>query len=212
MNNNKNKISYNIYISLKHKILNGEIKHNERLNESKIASYYGINKIHVKDALKDLTSENLAKHIPMKGFYAIGINNDDLIEIAKIRQLLEVVLIEEFIKTASDEEIKKAQQFMLRKVAFVKSNLIPDATIENKKCFELIYNHSKYTRIPNILNGYEDYIEVIIGKSFDTPESRKSTEKNSTLFYEALGKRDISIVKKWADIRHENLIKKILEQ
>jgi DNA-binding GntR family transcriptional regulator len=74
---------------LRHQILSGELKPNDRVCESEIAQSLGISRAPVREALVELEREGLTVTYPRRGAYVKSFTEKDIIEIYTLRALLE---------------------------------------------------------------------------------------------------------------------------
>jgi hypothetical protein len=91
----------------------------------------------------------------------------------------------------------------------LKSDLKEEAFKETVATFNIIYAATSYHRMVKMLRQYQEYIDLMIIKAFDSPKDISKTIQNSTLLYEVLDKRDFALAQKWIDIRYKNAIAKI---
>ena len=97
MESKRAELRQQIYAELKEKIISGDFVRNQRLVETQIAAEYGINKANIHEILLMLQKDELVRYEPMKGFFVQGIFREDLLEIAKIREVLENAIFEDFL-------------------------------------------------------------------------------------------------------------------
>ncbi|MBT9775224.1 GntR family transcriptional regulator [Clostridium sp. MCC353] len=201
-----------IYQDLRRQIINNTLHRDQRLVETQLANKYNVNKFHVNKALQMLERDHLVKHVDMKGYFVVGIDKNDMYEIAKIREMLENAIISDFLINASQEEIEEVKLFTQRKIAFLKAGLKGEAFKETSATFDVIYSCSPYHRMVEMLTKYKEYIDVMITKAFDGPDDVNKTIENSTLLYHVFDKRDCELLQKWIHIRYLNAVNKIDQQ
>ena len=204
----RTQVRQQIYAYLREKIISGAFARGQRLVETQIAAEYGVNKANVHEVLLALQKDELVRYEPMKGFYVQGIFREDLLEIAKIREVLENAIFEDFLANAPQEEVDKAKLFTQRKIALLRAGLKAEAHKETLATFETVYANTVYQRIVGILRMYREYVDLMIIQAFERPEDVSMTIQNSTLLYEVLDKRDFELAKRWTSIRYQNAVKK----
>ncbi len=198
-----------IYNDLREQIFTKKLNRGERLVETQIAEQYHVNKRHVREVLIKLQEQKLVLYIPMKGFQVLGISRTDLLEIAKIREMLESAIFEDFLERATDSDLNSVMLFTKRKIAFLKSELKSEAHKETLATFDKIYECTVYHRMAQMLTEYRDYINLMIQLSFDMPDDIQKTIHNSQLLYKVFETRDYNLCKEWIHIRYSNLVYKI---
>lgn len=209
MNSQKSDIRNQIYTDLRNQIFKRELHRGDRLVETQIAASYNINKRYVHDVLMELEQQQLVRYIPMKGFLVQGISRSDLLEIAKIREMLESAIFEDFLLRAKGEDLDAVMLFTKRKIAFLQAGLKEEAHKETTATFDRIYECTVYRRMAQLLNQYRDYIDIMIRLAFDMPDDIEKTIHNSQLLYQVFENRDYGLCKEWIHIRYSNLVQKI---
>ena len=78
-----------VYISLEEQIISQKLRPGESVTETKLSRELGVSRTPVREALQRLDREGLIKLIPNKGAVVLGISEQDLMDIYKIRMRLE---------------------------------------------------------------------------------------------------------------------------
>lgn len=78
-----------VYLSLEEQIISQKLRPGESVTEMKLSRELGVSRTPVREALQRLDREGLIKLIPNKGAVVLGISEQDLIDIYKIRMRLE---------------------------------------------------------------------------------------------------------------------------
>ncbi|MGN1095566.1 MAG: GntR family transcriptional regulator, partial [Eubacteriales bacterium] len=87
--NGASSLEEKVYRTLEDQILSRKLCAGESVTELKLSSELGVSRTPVREALQRLDREGLIKLIPNKGAIVIGISENDLIDIYKIRMRLE---------------------------------------------------------------------------------------------------------------------------
>jgi DNA-binding GntR family transcriptional regulator len=112
-NFNQNKpIREVVYESLKKTIISGIIPVGERIVEKEYADRLNISRTPVREALRMLELEELVENIPRVGVIVKRISIEDVIEIYKIRQNLEVLASTNAMDNITEEEIKELEELL----------------------------------------------------------------------------------------------------
>ena len=78
-----------VYLSLEEQIISQKLRPGESVTEMKLSRELGVSRTPVREALQRLDREGLIKLIPNKGAVVLGISEQDLMDIYKIRMRLE---------------------------------------------------------------------------------------------------------------------------
>lgn len=98
-------IKQQVYLILKDKIINGEIKTGERLYEKEIAESMGVSRSPVRESLNELIGEGLLHNIPNKGVFVKRMDKKDIYDIYEYRMIMEKYAIKKAIKNLSNDDI-----------------------------------------------------------------------------------------------------------
>lgn len=194
-----------IYKDIKYKIITQELKANDRLIETKLASEYHASRLHVKEALRLLELEQLAKHIPRCGVIVMGITNETLKEIADLRQALEGLVVRTIMPNITDDFLIELEQIYKRFEAFLKCGLINDSLDEAHLFYHKIYELCPYKRVISILDTYADYIDVIMKLTITTKANQLDGVENLQGILNALKSRNLEDTLYQFNMRHKHL-------
>ncbi|MEG2869452.1 MAG: GntR family transcriptional regulator [Paraclostridium sp.] len=147
-----------VYDSLKSTIISGKIPVGERIIEKEYASKLNISRTPIREALKKLQSEELVEYIPKYGVVVKRVSKDDAIEVYKIRESLEILVINNAIDNITLHEINQIHELLdLTEVKNCEGDLI-----EVQKLFKdfntAIYKASKMNRLPLMISQLNDYL------------------------------------------------------
>ena len=98
-------VSESVYLWIKNAIINGDLKAGERLVQEDLTQNLGVSRTPVRDAFKRLESEGLVINRPRYGAVVFQPSKEQLVEIYKIRTLIEQYCVENTCKLASDKEL-----------------------------------------------------------------------------------------------------------
>ena len=82
-------IKEQVYEIIKDKILSGELKSGDWLQESKLAESLNVSRSPVREALKELVGEGLLENIPNKGVFVKTLSIKDIYNIFEFREVME---------------------------------------------------------------------------------------------------------------------------
>jgi len=110
---------------LKSKILTGEYKAGDRINEVKVAEELNISRAPIREGIKELESHGLVKQIPRKGSYVVELTIEDIKEIYSIRLSLENSLIDKIIEEEKllEEDFKYLEKIVDEMIEIAESEL-----------------------------------------------------------------------------------------
>jgi len=101
---NAKSLEEKVYLSLEDAILSGEYRRGDALTEMSLCKRLGVSRTPVRSALHRLSEEGLIEISPNRGAAVVGMNNEDLADIYKIRMRLEGLASAMAAKRMSDKE------------------------------------------------------------------------------------------------------------
>lgn len=105
-------VSRRIADSLHRAVLQGELAPGERIRQEEIAEQFGASRLPVREALRMLESEGLVTLKSNSGAWVSRLNLEECIEIYKIRERVEPLLLAESIPNLTDETIGLLDELM----------------------------------------------------------------------------------------------------
>ncbi|MDC0739616.1 GntR family transcriptional regulator [Cognatishimia sp. SS12] len=97
--------SKSIYEKVRHEILAGRLKANERLKISELAKRYGSSTNPVREALQQLRGEGLVLFVANQGARVRAIDMDFVRDVSEVGLQLEPYLVRWFVETATQDDI-----------------------------------------------------------------------------------------------------------
>lgn len=82
-----------VFLTLRRRILRGELKPGERLMEIALATRLGVSRTPVREAIRKLEHEGLVVMVPRKGAHVAEISRQQLNDVLEIRKSLDVLAI-----------------------------------------------------------------------------------------------------------------------
>ncbi|WP_204114468.1 GntR family transcriptional regulator [Shimia biformata] len=99
-----------VYERIRHQILAGELKANERLKISELAKKHGTSTNPVREALQQLRGEGLVLFAPNQGARVRPIDMDFVRDVSEVGLQMEPYLLRWFVQTASPEDVEKLER------------------------------------------------------------------------------------------------------
>src|SRR5689334_17595478 len=91
--------------AIKEQIFNGTLRPGDRVVEQKFARHFGVGQNAVREALMDLAHHGFVRRVPNKGTYVTEITREDGVKIARVRSVLEGLVIDLIMERMKNESI-----------------------------------------------------------------------------------------------------------
>lgn len=98
---------------IKSAIIDGRLKSQERVNESKIAEEMGLSKSPIREAVKELVKDGILASEPFKGAVVRGLTKREAHELYSLRAVLESFAVDLMQKPVSPEALKNLEAIVL---------------------------------------------------------------------------------------------------
>ena len=107
VNKNAKSLEESVYLTLEEEILSGKLKKGESLTETSLSARLGVSRTPLRAALHRLAEEGLIEVAPNRGAVVVGIGDEELVDIYKIRIRLEGLASSEAAKRISPDDLKR---------------------------------------------------------------------------------------------------------
>ncbi|MCX2749001.1 GntR family transcriptional regulator [Arthrobacter sp. MI7-26] len=171
-------------------VLTGELAPGQRIRQEEIAEQFGASRLPVREALRILESEGLVTLKANSGAWVSKLNLEECVEIYKIRECIEPLLLAESIPNLTDETVSRLETLM--------HSIEADDDIEkflrlDREFHLLTYEgasmpsmHSMVVRFWNTTQQYRRAFTGLMGR-----ERRWIIESEHRLLVEAIWRRDV---------------------
>ncbi|WP_042274775.1 GntR family transcriptional regulator [[Clostridium] dakarense] len=148
-----------VYESLRSTLISGKVPIGERIVEKEYAQRLNISRTPVREALKQLELEDLVEYIPRIGVVAKQITKDDVIEIYRIRESLELLVIFEAMENICSHEIEEISALLDFTENLNQEGKIDEVIDLFREFNSLIYKSSKMRRLPIMISNLNSYLQ-----------------------------------------------------
>lgn len=176
--------------------------------ENDISNYLNISRTPVREALKQLESEGLVRHIPGRGAFVSEITTQDVEEIFSLREALEVLALHVALNVISNDEIRELEELL--------HSCLPDCKPErffesDRRLHDLIVRHGGNRRLHWFLNTINSQIERIRCISAMRPNRLEKSKLEHLAILEAIKERNLSQAEKQLRLHIRNVKASTLE-
>jgi DNA-binding GntR family transcriptional regulator len=182
---------------IRNSIINGQFSPGSRLKERELIAMLDVSRTVIREALRQLETENLIVIEPQKGPKVKEISEVEVKEIYQVRKTLEILAVQLFIENSSDAaafSLSESNDKLLK--AFSAES--PKNLYEAKNAFfETIFEQCGNMILKNLLKSLTSQLWRlrIMGLSHPdrNPERQERSQKNLLKLYEAIQSRHVGI-------------------
>jgi DNA-binding GntR family transcriptional regulator len=156
------------YAKLRGAIDAGRFRAGDRMREADLASWLGISRTPVRDALKRLESDGLVSAAPRRGLVVAQLEQQQVSELYAVRDVLEGLAGRLAAQHASSAEIG-AMRDLLERQARTHSDDSAALARLNRLFHEVIYRATHNRYLINTLDGFESSLALLPGTTYVAP-------------------------------------------
>lgn len=149
-----------IFDLLRDRILNGEYKSGQKLNELTLVKELNISRTPIREALKQLELEGLVESIPNKGVYVRGFSPRDIDDMFEMRKELESLAIKLAIDRMDDIHLAKIRDVFDLMEFYTQKKDQDKVSDLNILYHEAIYQATQSNYFEQILKDIHYYVSV----------------------------------------------------
>lgn len=190
--------------SLRLTIMAGHHLPGERLNQEELASFYGVSRMPVREALLKLQGEELVVSSPHKGFAVAELSVEEVEDIFSIRIMLEGLATRLAIPNMSDQRLARIAANLERQKRYG-DNI--DARLElNREFHGTIYEAAKRPRLVALVTNLRNIVEAY-SRIYTSAEGRaEATLTEHKRIFEACLKGEAELGESLAQEHLQNIV------
>lgn len=177
------------YEAIRDRILTGRYRLGSRLDQNAVAAELGVSTIPVREALRRLEAAGLVEMSPRRGASVASISTDEMVEIYRIREVLDALAIGEAVPRLTDAQLDEVESILLQLEEATARHDDQRTVSLNREFHGRIYAGAGMPRlagmISNLVDRYRIYNNVYIPR-----HSEHSTHEHREI-YEACRARDV---------------------
>jgi DNA-binding GntR family transcriptional regulator len=203
-----------VLAELRRAILTGELKPGTQIVQDAFAERLGLSRVPVREALKILEGEGQVRYSPHHGYFVAELDVSELLEIYRIRELLESEVVRASASVLSDEDLARMAQAVEDMADANDRADIVALTAANRRFHFSLFEPSGMPRMVRIIRQLWDSSDPYRSLYFAEPMHRDAVDREHRQICEAAGRRDAkALVRLLGEHRSHAIaeLKKILE-
>ncbi len=192
-----------VYERLRQAIFKGVLKPGERLVERKLAERLGVSRTPVREAIRMLEYEKLVYHKPHVGAVVAEIKDSEVLEIYRIRAVLEGLAARMAAEKITPSRIEQLEVLykLLEQYAAEAPEKLDDV---HRQFNDMIYKAADSPRLYNMITTLVDYVIRFAGVGYANPDRVKEANCEHRRLLEAIKLRDGDLAERVAREHIEN--------
>ena len=145
-----------VFQTLRTAILKGDLKPGERLMELQLASKLGVSRTPIREAIRMLEQEGLARTIPRKGAEVAGMPEKDMEDVLQIRCVLEELAARLSCQNITDEEMRELKIAMVAFEEKTREGNVVELAKADVTFHDIIYRAADNPKLLVLLNNLRE--------------------------------------------------------
>ena len=145
-----------VFQTLRTAILKGDLKPGERLMELQLASKLGVSRTPIREAIRMLEQEGLARTSPRKGAEVAGMTEKDMEDVLQIRCVLEELAARLSCQNITDEEMRKLKIAMVAFEEKTREGNVVELAKADVTFHDIIYRAADNPKLLVLLNNLRE--------------------------------------------------------
>lgn len=192
---------------LRRSILEGELKPGTQIVQDAFAERLGLSRVPVREALKILEGEGQVRYSPHRGYFVTELDLTELLEIYRIRELLETEVVRVAAPRLTDDDLHRLSQAVDDMTAAADVADIVALTNANRRFHFSLFEPSGMPRFVRMIRHLWDSSDPYRSLYFADPVHRDVVDREHRGIREAAEKRDADSLVRLLDEHRGHAIK-----
>ena len=192
-----------VLTALREAILTGELRPGEQVRQDQLADQWGVSRVPLREALKILEGEGQVIHHPHRGYFVAELSVADLVEVYRIRDLLEDEAVRVAVPALTDADLDRLEADLVDVERAGRAGDIAGITAANRRFHFRLYEISGMPRLVRSIRILWDATDVYRALYFSDEANRARVDHEHRAALTALRRRDAdAAITVLADHRH----------
>ena len=176
--------------SLRSDILTGDLAPGDQIVQEALAERYGVSRVPLREALKMLEAEGQVVYHPHRGYFVAELSVADLLEVYRLRALLEAEAIRHAVPSLTDEDVLALSDLRDAIDEAAAAEDVFAMTAANRRFHFAIFDASGMPRLTRLLHQLWDATDAYRALYFQQPINRARVGREHASMLVALRNRD----------------------
>jgi DNA-binding GntR family transcriptional regulator len=187
-------ISHDALAALRADITAGVLAPGEQIVQETLAERYGVSRVPLREALKTLEAEGIVRYFPHRGYFVAELSVEELLEVYRLRELLEAEAITYAIPQLSDGDIDELAGYLDDYDKAGAAGDLYGVTEANRAFHFAIFDAAHMARLSRLLRQLWDATDAYRAFYYRDEANRARVSLEHREMLKALRARDITTV------------------
>lgn len=195
-----------VLASLRSDILTGVLSPGDQIVQESLAERYGVSRVPLREALKTLETEGQVVYHPHRGYFVAELSVADLLEVYRLRALLEAEAIRAAVPTLTAEDVAALADLVVDIDLAADSDDVIAMTAANRRFHFAIFDAAGMPRLSRLLRQLWEATDAYRALYFQAPENRERVAGEHAAMVAALRARDAEALVALHDRHRDNSV------
>ncbi|WP_035768461.1 GntR family transcriptional regulator [Arthrobacter castelli] len=191
---------------LRQAIVAGELLPGQALRQDALAERFGVSRVPLREALKTLEGEGQVVYEPHRGYKVARLSMDDLLEVYRIRELLEAEAARIAVKRADDGVVDELRQTADEINAASDAGDLLTMTEANRRFHFIMVKAANMPRLERLVQVLWDATDTYRYVYYGTPANRAVVRREHDQMIDAFARRDAEELITMLDLHRKHAI------
>ena len=159
METNSAPASAGVLAKLQEDILTGQMRPGEKIIEQRLCERYGASRTPVREALHQLELDGLVEYILNRGYFVIGMSEQNFEDMFDLRKAYEMQAVKWAIERITEEEMENLEETFEFMEFYTMRNDIEKMQVINAGFHQIIYEACKNRMLQKLLTAFQTYLK-----------------------------------------------------
>lgn len=177
---------------LRLQIASGKLSPGQQVIQDTLAASLGVSRVPLREALKVLEGEGQVIYHPHRGYFVADLSVADLVEVYRIRSILEDEALRVGVPLLTNEDIEYLEDILVDVETAAKTGNVTAVTAANRRFHFAIFEASNMPRLVRMIRNQWDATDAYRGVYFATPANLAHMNTEHRSMIAALVARDVA--------------------
>ena len=183
-----------VLAALREDIRTGVLAPGDQIVQESLAERYGVSRVPLREALKTLESEGQVAYFPHRGYFVAELSVADLMEVYRLRALLEAEAIRAAVPALGDDDVDALAHLAADVDAASVRGDLTAVSVANRRFHFALFDAAGMPRLSRLLRQLWEATDAYRSLYFQAPANRDRIAGEHAAMVEALRARDAAAV------------------
>lgn len=179
-----------VLASLREDISTGRLRPGDKIPQEALAERYGTSRVPLREALKTLEAEGMVDYHANRGYFVAELSVADLLEVYRMRELLEAEAIRLAIPQLADADVDAIAELLRQTDDAAAAGDLRAMTDANRRFHFAIFDAANMPRLSRMLRQLWDATDVYRSMYYSDAGNRARVAVEHAAMLDALRRRD----------------------